>query len=144
MMKVVFVATAAAVALISISLTWAPATLAAPTQSKANSDLKNQLLKSIINQAIVQQEDSHSNKDKEMAATFCKLTVQLVKFLGDESLNFGDASRHDYCQDIELSPEPRPGQSLADVYQVFFNILKDSDIKNMLKEHNNFLLNRIG
>ena len=139
-MKVVFVATA--VALISISLTWA--TLAAPIWSKANSDLKNQLLKSIINQAIIQQEDSHSTKDKEMAATFCKLAVQWVKLLGDELLNFGDTSKHDYCQDIELSPEAGPGKSLADVYQVFFNILKDSGIKNMLEEHNNFMLSRIG
>ena len=133
-MKVLFIA------LISISLTWA--TSAAPTQSKANSDLKNQLLKSLINQAIIQQEDSHSNKDEEMAATFCKLAFQLVKFLGDESLNFGDVSEHDYCQDYELSPESEQGKSLADVYQISYKMLKD--IGSMLEEYINFILSRIG
>lgn len=139
-MKITLLATA--VVLISIS-----ATLAAPTQTKANSDLKHQLLKLVTNRALIQQEDPRSDKDKEMAATFCKLAVRLLKYLGDESLNLGDVSEREYCQpqDIELPPFPGPAKNLADVYQVMFNnILKDYGIDVMLEEYLNFVLNRIG
>jgi hypothetical protein len=136
-MKIVFVAT-----LISILIS---ATLAAPTQTMGNSDLKHQLLKSIINQARIQQH-SPSSKDKEFVATFCKLASQVLKLFGDESLNLrlGDVPEDDYCQDIEFPSVPGPDISLADVYQKLFNILKNSGLDNALDEYYNFMLNRIG
>ena len=50
MMKIIFVAIT--VSLIGMSLTYA--TQAAPMQSKSYLGLKNQLLKSIVNQALIQ------------------------------------------------------------------------------------------
>ena len=139
MMKVVLVATA--VVLISLSLTWT--TLAAPMQWSANSDLKNDL-ESIISQALMQQKDSHSTnlKDKEMVATFCKLMIQYLNYIkgfdhSGESL-FGEGSELEYCQDFELPPEPRPedkSATLANGYQIIFNLLKNSGIENIYKEY---------
>lgn len=130
-MKVVLVATA--VALTSLSLTWT--TLAAPMQWRANSDPKNdfELFKSIISQALIQQKESHSTnlKDKEMVTTFCKLMVQYLNYIKgyDHSgeILFGEDSEHEYCQDFELPPEPRPEDKriiLAKAYQVVLNLLK--------------------
>ncbi len=137
-MKIIFVATLISIILVS-------ATVAAPTQMIGNSDLKHQLLKSIINQARIQQ-DLPSSKDKEFVATFCKLASQVLKLFGDESLNLrlGDVPEEDYCQDIEFPSVPGPEISLANVYQILFNILKDSGVDNVLDEYYNFMLNRIG
>jgi hypothetical protein len=135
MMKVIFVAIV--VALFSISLV-------TPTQSKTCLHLKNQLLKSIVNRALIQQEDSASNKDKEMAAIVCKVAFTLLKFFGDESLNLGDVSEDDYCRDAELPAEPGPVTNLADVYQVFFDALKNSGIDKIYEQYINCILNRIG
>ena len=129
---------ATTIALISLSLTWT--TLAAPLQWKVNSDLKNELFKSLISQALIQQENSHSTKNKEMVATFCKLMIQLMSKYGlfDEEL-FGDGSlKDDYCQDFELPPEPKPEDKstiLANTYQMIFSILKNSGIDNMFKKY---------
>ena len=140
MMKVIFVA-------IIVILSMLSATLAAPTQTMESSDLKHQLLKSIINQARIQQ-DSRSSKDKELLATFCKLASQVLKLSGDESLNLrlGDAPEDDYCQDIEFSSEPGSDKSLpaADAYQILFNILKNSGVDKAFDSYYNFMLNRIG
>ena len=111
-------------ALISLSLAWT--TLAAPVQWKATADLKNRLLKSIISRALIQQEDSSSARDREMASTFCKLIVPLMKKIDifDE-----EVSVDDFCEDFELPPEPRPeNKSLtrAEMYQIFLNLLKES------------------
>ena len=111
-------------ALISLSLAWT--TLAAPVQWKATADLKNRLLKSIISQALIQQEDSSSARDREMASTFCKLIVPLMKKIDifDEKVSVDD-----FCEDFELPPEPRPeNKSLtrAEMYQIFLNLLKES------------------
>ena len=117
MMKIIFVAIT--VSLIGMSLTYA--TQAAPMQSKSCLGLKNQLLKSIVNQALIQQEDSASNKDKEMAETFCKLAFQpVLKFLGEESLNLGNniISEDDYCRDIEAPSEPPPVNNLRAVASI--------------------------
>ena len=144
MMKIVFVAIT--VSLVGMSLTYA--TQAAPTQSNSCLRLKNQLLKSIVKQALIQQEDSASNKDKEMAETltFCKLAFQLLKFLGEESLNLGNdiTSEDDYCRDIEAPSEPPPVNNLASVYQMLFDILKGSGIDSMLEQYINCMLSRIG
>ena len=94
---------ATTVALISLSLAWT--TLAAPVQWKAKPDLtslKNQLLKSIINQALIQQEDSKisSTKDKEMASTYCKLLIQVMKSLHLFNKELEDGSVNDFCGDV--------------------------------------------
>ena len=131
-MKVILVATT--VALISLTLTLA--TLAAPTQWKTD-NMKNQLLKSIINQALLQQEDSPStkDKDKEMVASFCKILIQILIYLNisEEFSGPGDGAEDDYCQDLELSPEPiyipeEKSTLLANIYQLYFNFLKNSGI----------------
>ena len=142
-MKIIFVAIT--VSLVGMSLTCA--TQAAPTQSNSCLGLKNQLLKSIVKQALIQQEDSASNKDKEMAETFCKLAFQLLKFLGEESLNLGNdiiISEDDYCRDIEAPSEPPPVNNLASVYQMLFNILKGSGVDSMFEQYINCMLSRIG
>ena len=143
-MKVIFVATTVTVAFISLSLT--RATLAAPTQWKI--DMKNQLLKSLISQALVQQQDSPSTEDKEMVASFCKILIQILNHFNlfeEESLD-GDNSEDDYCEDFELPPEPRPedrSTTLAKAYQTFFNLLKNSGIEKAFGEFNK-LRNIIG
>ena len=135
------------VAITAILIGMLSATLAAPTQTMESSGLKHQLLKSIINQARIQQ-DSRSSKDKELLATFCKLASQVLKLSGDESLNLelGDAPEDDYCKDIEFSSEPGSDNSLpeADAYQILFNILKNSGVDKVLHDYYNFMLNRIG
>ena len=141
-MKVIFAAIT--VTLVSIL----SATLAAPTQTMENFDRKHQLLKLIINQAHIQQ-DSHSSKDRQLVATFCKLASQVLKLYGDESLNLrlGDAPEDDYCQDIIKFPsEPGSDKSLpvADAYQILFNILKDSGLDNAFDKYYNSILNHIG
>ena len=135
-MKVILVATT--VALISLSLSWA--TLAAPMQWKTD-NVKNQLLKSIISQALVQQEDSSStkDKDKEMVASFCKIIIQILNYfnVSEEFFGPGDDTEDNHCQDFELPPEPRPEEkstTLANAYQVFFNLLKNSGIDKTLME----------
>ena len=140
-MKIVTVFVATTIVLIGISAT---VTQAAPMQSMANSDLKHQLLKSIINRALIQQKDSHSNKDKELAATFCKLLFSFMRFLGVKLLNLEGVSEREYCRNIEPSPEPGPVNSLADAYQVFFNILKDSGMDSMFRNYIVPNLKRIG
>ena len=81
-----------------------------------------------------------------MAETFCKLAFQLLKFLGEESLNLGNniISKDDYCRDIEAPSEPPPVNNLADVYQILFSILKGSGIDSMFKQYTNCMLSRIG
>ena len=135
-MKVILVATT--VALISLSLTWA--TLAAPMQWKTD-NMKNQLLKSIISQALAQQEGSLStkDKDKEMVASFCKIIIQILNYfnVSEEFSGPGDDTEDDYCQGFEFPPEPRPEEkstTLANAYQVFFNLLKNSSIEKTLGE----------
>ena len=138
-MKVILAATT--IALISLSLTWT--NLAAPLQWKVNSDLNNELFKSFISRALIQQEDSHSTEDKEMVATFCKLMIQIMsKYYHFDDELFGDGSKDDYCQDFELPPEPRPEDKSAiraNTYQMIFSILKNSGIDNKLKEYFNLL-----
>ena len=133
------------VALISLSLTWTA--LAAPMQWKPTSDLKNEL-KSLLSQVGIQQEDSRSTNDKELAATYCKLVTQLLSYLNLFSNELlGDGSIDDYCQDIELPSERRPGDKsgdLANVYQIFSSILNDSGIKNTFKEYIDSMMSRIG
>ena len=131
-MKAIFVTMT--VVLVSLSLT--KATLAAPMQWKI--DMKYQLLKSLIRQALVQQQDSPSTEDKEMVASFCKNLIQVLdhfNFFEEESL--GDGSEDDYCEDFELPPEPRPedrSTTLAKTYQIFFNLLKNSGIEKKFGE----------
>ena len=143
-MKAILVATTVTVTLISLNLT--RATLAAPTQWKI--DMKYQLLKSLISQALVQQQDSPSTEDKEMVASFCKILIQILNHFNlfeEESLN-GDNSEDDYCEDFELPPEPRPedrSTTLAKAYQTFFNLLKNSGIEKAFGEFNK-LRNIIG
>ena len=130
-MKVILVAIIA-VALVSLNL-------AAPMQWKT--DMKNQLLKSLISQALVQQDSpSTEDKDKEMVASFCKILIQILKHfkISKEEL-FGDSSEDDYCNDFELPPEPRPEDRntiLAKVYQTFFNSLKNSGIEEAFRKFN--------
>lgn len=129
-MKIAFVATI--VTLISLSLSWT--TLAAPTKRKMSSDStspKTQLLKSIISKALIQQEDSSSTKDKEMAATFCRYLVQIVNILQLFNAEFGEGSVDDYCEDFELPPEPNPEERsaiLAETYQKVLNVLKNTGV----------------
>ena len=127
-MKVAFATTA--IALISLYLVWT--TLAAPTaQRKTDSDYRYQLLKSIISKALIQQENSPSTEDKEMAATFCKLIVQVINTLQFFNKKFGDGSVDDYCEDFELPPEPRSEEKdaiLAKSYQLILNVLKKTGL----------------
>ena len=114
-------------------LTLAWTTQAAPTQQKINyPDLKNQLLKSIISQALVQQEVSPSteDKDKEMAATYCKLLFQVLNSI---SAKFIDGSVDDFCrgEEIELPEEPRPEDKssiLTETYRRILEGLKGTDL----------------
>ena len=147
MYRMKFILVATTVALISIlSLTYTA--LAAPMQWKSTSDLKTGKLKSLLSQIRIQQEDSHSTNDKEMAATFCKLVTQLLSYpnlFGKEM--FGDISKDDFCQDIELPSEPRPGDksgNLANAYQIVFSLLKESGIGNTFEEYINSMMGHIG
>ena len=121
---------------ISLGLAWT--TLAAPLQWTTKPDLtslKNQLFKSIISQALIQQEDSPSAKDKEMAATYCKLLIQVLQSFNKELVE--DLNIADYCgdgEDVELPPEPRPedkSSTLTKAYQKILNILKNTDLENI-------------
>lgn len=107
-------------------------TLAAPIQWKANSDLTSQLLhQSIITQALIQQEESSSTKDKEMVTTFCRYMVQIINSLQLLNNEFGEGSVDDYCEDFELPPEPRPEEKsaiLAKTYQEILNVLKKTGV----------------
>ena len=132
-MKVILVGTI--VALISLSLTLV--TLAAPTQWKTD-NMKNQLLKSIISQALQEDPPSTKDKDEEMVASFCKSIIQILKFFNVSEEFFGPGdTEDDYCQNFELPPEPRPedkSTSLANAYQEYFNLLKNSGIDKALGE----------
>ena len=123
-MKIIFVVTTIAiVGLIGLAST----TQAAPTQW--NAILKDQFYKSIISQALSQQEDlpSTEDKDKEMAATYCKLLYQV---LGSISEKLVGGSVDDYCNNIEfpaVTAEPSPEErnsELAEGYQTIFALLK--------------------
>ena len=76
-MKAVTVLVAITVSVICLTVTCT--IRAAPVQIRTNSDLaallKAQLLKSIVGQAFIQQEESLSSEDKERAVTYCKLIV---------------------------------------------------------------------
>ena len=145
-MKIVFLATT--VAFISICLTWA--TLAAPVQWKTGHvNAKNQLFKAIINQVLIQQDSpSTKDKDKEMVASYCKFIIQMLKYFnlsGEES--FGEGAEDDFCQDFELPPEPEPeekGTILANAYQVLFDLLKNSGMKEAITGGFNKLLSILG
>ena len=117
------------IALTSLCLAWS--VQAAPIQWNTNyPSLKDQLYKSIISRALVQQEGSPStkDKDKEMAATFCKLLLQALHSIGEK---FIDGSVDDYCNlDFELPPEPRPEDKssiLADAYKEILSVLKKTE-----------------
>ena len=115
------------IAIISLSLAWT--TQAAPTQWNTNyPSLKDQLYKSIISQALSQQEDlpSTEDKDKEMAATYCKLLYQVLSSISD---NLVGGSVDDYCNNIEFpaATEPSPEEKnseLAEAYQRILAALK--------------------
>ena len=122
-MKIAFAATAVIIIINNLSKT-----LAAPMQWKANSDL---ISKSIISQALIQQEDSSSITDKEMVATYCRYMVQIMNMLQLLNKEFGEGSVDDYCDDFELPPEPRPEEKsaiLAKTYQGVLNILKKTGL----------------
>ena len=127
-MKIILVVTIIA-ALIVLCLAWT--TEAAPTQWNINyPGLKNELYKSIISQALAQQEDSSStkDKDKEMVATYCKLLLQVVSSFITE---FVEGPIDDYCKDFELPPEPKPEErssKLAEAYRQILNILKKTGV----------------
>ena len=124
-MKIIFVATTIAiVGLIGLVST----TQAAPTQW--NTILKDQLYKSIISQALSQQEDlpSTEDKDKEMAAAYCKLLYQL---LGSISENFPGGSVDDNCSNIEfpaVTAEPSPKEGNSKGYEEILALLKDTGL----------------
>ena len=124
MMKVIILAVTT-IALISLCLTWTAQ--AAPARMKIDrTSLKNQLYKSIIDQALSQQEGSPSTKekDKEMAATYCKLLLQTLQSMSE---NLVDGSVDDFCNgDFELPTEPKPEEKssiLADTYKVILKKL---------------------
>lgn len=120
------------IVLISLCLTWT--TQAAPTQWNTNyPSLKDQLYKSIISQAFVQQEDSPSikDKDKDMAATYCKLLYQILHSI---SADLVDGSVDDYCKNIELPavteprPEERNSKLVKTLYQEILKVLKNTGL----------------
>ena len=123
-MKVILVVTT--IAIISLSLAWT--IQAAPTQW--NTILKDQLYKSIISQALSQQENlpSTEDKDKEMAATYCKLQYQILSSINEKLV---DGSVDDYCNNIEfpaVTAEPSPEErnsELAKGYETILAILKN-------------------
>ena len=124
MMKVIILAVTT-IALISLCLTWTAQ--AAPARMIIDrTSLKNQLYKSIIDQALSQQEGSPSTKekDKEMAATYCKLLLQTLQSMSE---NLVDGSVDDFCNgDFELPTEPKPEEKssiLADTYKVILKKL---------------------
>ena len=126
-MKIIFVVTTIAiVGLIGLVST----TQAAPTQW--NAILKDQLYKSIISQALSQQEDlsSTEDKDKEMAATYCKLLYQL---LGSISENLVGGSVDDYCNNIEFpavtaEPSPEERNNYSKLAEKLLALLKDTGL----------------
>ena len=124
-MKIIFVVTTIAiVGLVGLVST----TQAAPTQW--NAILKDQFYKSIISQALSQQEDlpSTENKDKEMAATYCRLLYQL---LGSISEKFPGGSVDDNCNNIEfpaVTAEPSPKERNSKGYEEILALLKDTGL----------------
>ena len=127
MMKVIILAVTT-IALIGLCLTWTAQ--AAPAQMIIDhTSLKNQLYKSIIDQALSQQEGSPSTKekDKEMAATYCKLLLQTLQSISE---NLVDGSVDDFCNgDFELPTEPKPEEKssiLADTYKEILKALTGS------------------
>lgn len=143
-----FILVATAIALIRLSLTCT--TLAAPLQQwKSTSDLKNELFKSFISQALIQQEDSDSVKDKEMAADFCKLIIQMFNILSPEVLkSFGnDVEDKCYQQNLKLPPEPRPEDKSAfldNLYRSLFKRLKNTGIDKHFEDFVNRMKNLVG
>ena len=96
--------------------------------------LKNQ---PFISQALIQQGDAPSAKDKEMVATFCRLLVSGMKYLQLFNTEFGEGSVDDYCGNFELLPDSRPEEKsskLAEMYQKIFNALKRSGLGNNIYE----------
>lgn len=114
-MKVILVVTT--IALIISCLAW--------TTQTAPFNFKNGLYKSIISQVLAQQGSSSTeDKNKEMAATYCKLLLQTISSF---ATNFVEGSIDDYCKVIELPPEPKPEErssTLDKTYQGIFNVLK--------------------
>lgn len=127
-MKIILVITT--IAVIGLCLAWT--TQAAPTWQNTNS--KVQIYKSIISQALSQQENSPStkDKDKEMAATYCKLLYQLLHSISADSL---PGSIDDFCKDVEFPAitEPRPedkSSTLSKAYQKILDALKGTGLNN--------------
>ena len=59
---------------------------------------------------------------------------------------FGEDSEHEYCQDFELPPEPRPEDKntiLANAYQIVLNMLKNSGIEKIYEDYMK-ILSRLG
>lgn len=130
------------IALFSLCLPWETQAAPMPRMPSSYPGLKNQLYKSIMSQALSQQEASPSttDKDKEMAATFCRLLLQTLQSISEK---FVDGPVDDYCKDIELPPEPRPEErnsKLAEAYQKIFDTLKSISGSNgyPIKFWNNF------
>ena len=118
---------AIAITLISLTMVWGTSS-AAPMLWRPNPLWKNQPLSS---QALVQQEDTPSSKDKEMAATYCKLLVNMFK----NYFNLIEGSVDDYCSDIELGLEPRPEEKadiLAKSYKLILDTLKKMNLNELL------------
>ena len=124
-MKVILVVTTIAIiGLIGLVST----TQAAPTQW--NAILRDQLYKSIISQALSQQENlpSTEDKDREMAATYCRLQYQILSSINEKLV---DGSVDDYCNNIEfpaVTAEPSPEEKnseLAKGYEIILAILKN-------------------
>ena len=68
-------------------------------------------------------------------------------FLNEEIFREGLAD--DYCQNFEPPPEPEPSPEekrtkLANIYQVFFNLLKKSGLDTMFDNYIKFMDCRIG
>ena len=76
------------VLVVSLSLTYA--TVAAPVKLKTRSDMEDQLLKSIISHALVQQAAESAGMTKE----YCTLLINAMK-------GIGVAPKENFCDDID-------------------------------------------
>jgi hypothetical protein len=91
--------------------------------------------KDVSSQVFVQQDSpSAMDKDKEMIASYCKIMIQMLKYFKVfEEGSFGYGTEDDYCQDLELPPEPKPEEKrtiLANAYQILFDLLKNNGIED--------------
>lgn len=93
-------------------------TQAHPIRARGRPELKLQLLKYVINQVLIQED----NQNQDMTKTYCKLVYSLLKMVNVPT-------EDDYCDDIDDDSTfpglPGINTNTGDFYKTLLNILKN-------------------